>query len=386
MTYAAVLVALLGHAFLWIGLVNRLHAVGVRRSIIKLGTLPLFLCAATIPLGVGRWWWAYTILCWVVAATTLLRLVYLRCFLLRTPSLVRFHGRRLADIRLDSAADGEPSHHFLTRLPLNEVLRPEVSQWTLDVPRLDPALDGLRIVHLSDLHFTGRLGNAYFREVVRISNELQPDLMAVTGDLVDNPACLDWIADTLGRLTARHGVYFILGNHDLRVGDPERVRRPLRECGLVDLGGREQQIMIGGHPVLLAGNERPWIADGRVRDGRVRETHQRDGAESGCVPRTLRIALAHCPDQLRWAQTWDADLMLAGHTHGGQIRIPPLGAILSPTRHGVKYISGVFYSPPTILHVSRGVSGDIPARWNCPPEITCLRLGAIIGSRKNHAG
>ena len=87
----------------------------------------------------------------------------------------------------------------------------------------------------------------------------------------------------------------------------------------------------------------------------------------------LRIALAHGPDQLRWARAWGADLMLAGHTHGGQIRIPPLGAIFSPTRHGVKYISGVFYSPPTILHVSRGVSGDIPVRWNCPPEIACLR-------------
>ena len=66
--------------------------------------------------------------------------------------------------------------------------------------------------------------------------------------------------------------------------------------------------------------------------------------------------------------------MLAGHTHGGQIRIPPLGAILSPTAKGVKYISGVFYVPPTILHVTRGVSGDIPVRWNCRPEIAHLRL------------
>jgi uncharacterized protein len=373
MTIAAVLAALAalgGHAFIWIGLVNRLHAAGLPRRTIKLGTLAMFLCAALMPLGIRYWWPYYTVLCWAAAATTLLRLICLRCLLLRRPPLVRFHGRRPADIRLDPAADGECVNHVLTRLPLNEFLRPEVSEWTLEVPRLPPALDGLRIVHVSDVHLTGRVGKAYFREVVRISNELQPDLTAVTGDLVDNPACLDWLPDTLGRLTARHGVYFILGNHDLRIGDPERVRRPLRECGLVDLGGREQQIEIGGHPVLLAGNERPWF-DGRVRAG----THQSHGADDRCVQaRTLRIALAHCPDQLPWARRWDADLMLAGHTHGGQIRIPPLGAIFSPTRHGVKYASGVFYAPPTILHVSRGISGDTPVRWNCPPEITCLRL------------
>jgi uncharacterized protein len=365
----AVLVALAGHAFLWIGLVNRLHSVGLRRWIIKLGTVLLFLCAATIPLGLRSWWPYYMIVCWTVAATILLRLVYLRCFLLRTPSLVRFHGRRPVEIDLGPPGGDGNSHHFLARLPLNEVLRPEVSEWMLDVPRLAPALDGLRIVHLSDIHLTGHVGKAFFREVVRLSNELQPDLVAVTGDIVDNPACIDWFADTLGRLTARHGVYFILGNHDLRVADPVRVRRILEACGHVDLGVQQRQIEIGGCPVLLRGNEQPWFGQGRVR-----ETHQPDGAGNRCVSRTLRIALAHCPDQLPWARGWDADLMLAGHTHGGQIRIPPLGAIFSPTRYGVKYISGVFHAPPTILHVSRGISGDTPVRWNCPPEIACLRL------------
>jgi uncharacterized protein len=378
-----VLAALLGHAFLWIGLVNRLHAVGVRRWIIKLGTVALFVCAAAIPIAIGGWWRPYTIVCWTVAATTLLRLVWLRGYLLRMPPIVRFHGRRSASIDLggtgilpvaeshgqdaratrDSAGGGN-SHHFLARLPYNEILRLDVSDWTLDVPRMAAPLDGLSVVHLSDFHFTGRVGKAFFREVVRISNQLQPDLVAVTGDIVDTPACLDWIADTLGRLTARHGVYFILGNHDRRTGDVGRVRRTLEQSGLVDLGGRQRQIDISGCSVLLAGNERPWI------DQEDRHSCLSPSADADA----LRIALAHCPDQLRWARAWNADLMLAGHTHGGQIRIPPLGAIFSPTRHGVKYVSGVFYSPPTILHVSRGVSGDVPLRWNCPPEIACLRL------------
>ena len=88
----------------------------------------------------------------------------------------------------------------------------------------------------------------------------------------------------------------------------------------------------------------------------------------------LRIVLSHSPDQLGWARAQDADLMLAGHTHGGQIRIPPLGAIFSPSVWGVKHISGVYYSPPTILHVTRGISGGTPARWLCPPEIARLKL------------
>jgi predicted MPP superfamily phosphohydrolase len=88
----------------------------------------------------------------------------------------------------------------------------------------------------------------------------------------------------------------------------------------------------------------------------------------------LRIGLAHGPDQLAWAQSLEIDLLLVGHTHGGQIRIPPLGAIFSPTADGVKYVSGVFHLPPTILHVSRGISSQIPLRWNCRPEVAMLEL------------
>ena len=201
-------------------------------------------------------------------ALTLLRLVWLRV-VRRPPAILRFHGRRRAEINVASAtAAGKPAHHWLARLPLNEILQLEVSQGVLDVPRLAPKLDRLSIVHLSDLHLTGRVGKAYFHEVVRASNELQPDLVCITGDIVDRSACLDWIPDTLGRLTARHGVYFILGNHDLRV-DAGRLRRMLEQSGLVNLGDRWLAIEIAGTPVLLAGNQRPWF-----------------GGPVGCVQRT----------------------------------------------------------------------------------------------------
>jgi predicted MPP superfamily phosphohydrolase len=399
------LLALLGHAFFWIGLVNRFHAFGIRRWIINLGTAASFLLAAVIPIGLAGWLYAkgperltfapwrgtihgidpnglvaiYAIACWMVAAATVLRLVWLRC-LARTPPMVRFHGKRQAKIDPRSAefGDAETSHHLLTRLPLNEILRLDVTDWTLDVPRLAPALDGFSIVHLSDFHLTGRVDKAYFREVVRTSNELQPDLVALTGDLIESADRFDWIPDTLGRLTARHGVYFVLGNHDLLTRDVPRLRHMLEQSGLVDLGGRQRQIHVNGQPVLLMGNELPWIKHDPAGVPLLRRRSAPSAPPSGTAcdqaVAQLRIVLAHTPDQLGWARARDADLMLAGHTHGGQICIPPLGAIFSPSLWGVKHISGIYYSPPTILHVTPGVSGDTPLRWNCPPEIARLRL------------
>ena len=390
--------ALLGHAFLWIGLLNRLHALGIRRKIVRRITYGAFSCAAIIPLGIG--WYnafileplcgtaalgcatllinAYFVICWAIALVTLLRFIYLSCFFRRRPPLVRFHGRGRMEIDPASAASNpkECRHHLLTRLPLNEILQLEVSRWTLDMPRLPPTLDGLSIVHLSDTHFTGYVGKAYFREVVRVCNALQSDLVCITGDIIDRAKCLDWIPDTLGQLTARYGVYFILGNHDLCV-DTDRLRQILVQCGLVDLGGRRVHVEINDRRVVLAGNERPWF------EGWGSHTCLPWDRAAGCMPCAdpsspehgdLRIVLAHSPDQFAWARQNHADLMLAGHTHGGQIRIPPLGAILTPTIEGVKYISGVFYDPPTILHVSRGLSGDVPVRWNCRPEVAYIRL------------
>ncbi len=372
------LLALLGHAFLWIGLTNWLHSQGMPRRVISVLTAYFFACTVTIPVLVA-WEYlsngalspapaVYVVVCWGVLAATLVRLTYLRAFH-SLPAVVRSRSSRAAAIDLAAAAAdaSELSHHFLARLPQNEILQLAVSQYELDVPRLAPALDGLKVAHLSDLHFTGRIGKAYFREAVRVCNELQPDLICITGDIIDSPKCLDWMADTLGQLAARHGVYYILGNHDRRV-DFGQLRRTLDELGLVDVGARWLPVEVRGTQVLVGGNERPWLGPPSL-DGQIRPHATNDNEP-------LRILLAHSPDQLPWARAHQADLMLAGHTHGGQICIPPLGAIFSPTAGGVKYISGIFHVPPTILHVTRGISGDVPVRWNCPPEIAELRLRA----------
>jgi uncharacterized protein len=391
MQFALFLATILGHVFLWVGIINRLHSTAIpRRTMFALSIVCLSLIGPA-PL-IAFWWWfsdgadvlrqinwqtmlrpgwtvffLYVLICWLAGAATFVRWICYGC-LRRPPEVVRFHRRRRAEIDPKAAAmsDKEHAHHLTSHLPGNETLRLDLTEWAFEVPRLPKSLDGLAIVHISDLHFTGMLGKAYFREVVRTCNELKPDIVAITGDLVDKNECIDWIPDTLGRLSANYGVYVILGNHDLRV-DENRLRTTIAKSGLIDLGGRWLKVDIRGETAIMAGNELPW--------------HPPAADLEHCPPRTpdggqLRIVLSHSPDQLNWARAYDADIMLSGHTHGGQIRIPPLGPIFSPSASGVKYDQGLFHAPPTILHVTSGVSGKQPLRWNCPPEIAVLTLHA----------
>lgn len=382
-------VALFGHGLLWVAGLSRLHSVGLRRRTVKRLSGLWLLLGIALPVVVLVWlagsdwdlrtaaarWpqspWTVALVfsclaVWWIAAAVNLLLWGIRPLLGRPPHVVRWHRRRTLPIDAAAAAvnTAEHAHHYLVRLPGNQTLRLDLSERLLDVPRLPAALHCLSIVHLSDLHFTGRVGKAYFREVVRIANQLRPDLMAVTGDLVDSNDCLDWIPDTLGQLAARFGVYYVLGNHDLRA-DVVRLRAMLAECGLVNLGSRWIEVRVRDQPVILAGNELPWLTPAADLS---------TCPPSDAADRPLRIALAHSPDQLAWARASDIDLMLAGHTHGGQIRLPWIGALVAPSRRGVRYASGLFHEPPTIMHVTRGVSGEFPLRLNCPPEMARLIL------------
>ena len=382
------LVAAAGHAAIWVAVINRMHALGWPHSIVKkLTKLAFFLLLAPPPLA-AVWLFrvdpralmpwhalaangtpapaaifsAYVALCWFVAAAILVRRVK-DVVLNDVSAVLRFHrSRRLATSYVRHQADHP--HHAIVRLPGNESLDLDLTERGLDVPRLPPALEGLSLVHLSDLHLTGKVGKPFFEEVVRASNALEPEIVALTGDLVEKTRCIDWIPGTLGRLKARYGVYFIFGNHDLRV-DWRLMQRVMEDCGLVYLGGRWKVVDVRGQRVLLAGNELPWF---------------KPAADlSACPPRSevpFRLLLAHSPDQLPWARRGDGDLMLAGHTHGGQIRLPLIGPVFAPSFAGVQFASGLFHAPPTILNVSRGLSAELPLRMNCPPEIVHLTLHA----------
>jgi predicted MPP superfamily phosphohydrolase len=259
-------------------------------------------------------------------------------------------------------APGIPT--LLSRLPGNEALILRVQEKHLAIPRLNSAHEGLRIIHLSDLHMSGRITKAYFDRVVDEVNQCHADLVAITGDLIERQRCIDWIPSTLGRLQAGHGVFYVLGNHDRHVSI-DLLTSALDSAGLVHLGGHCRCLSIRNTPIVLAGNELPWF--GPAADLASAPT----GGEHG-LP--LRIVLSHSPDQFGWAQANGVDLLLAGHNHGGQVCLPWLGAIVAPSLHGVRYASGTFRAGNTVMHVSRGTSSLTPLRWNCPPEIAVLTL------------
>jgi uncharacterized protein len=375
-------VALFGHVALWIGVYNRLHATGLScRTVgfIEKGIYLVFLAAPAVwlwarfghgvsllePSEAGDFWplWAYAALCWIVAlGPGLLWLV--RPDAANPPEVVRSnHSQHVdvaAELRAPLLAGGAARR--LGALPGNQVLTLEVNHKTLRLPGLPPELDGLTITHLSDLHFTGQIAREYFEYAIEQANRLDGDLAAVTGDIVDTAACIPWIPETLGRLQSRHGVYGVLGNHDKLIRDVDQLRRVLEESGVTLLGGRWIERNIRGVRVVLAGNELPWFGPAA------------DLGDCPPVEEAFRVLLAHTPDQFRWAQENGIGLMLAGHNHGGQIRLPLIGPIVAPSRYGVKYASGVFREGPTVLHVTRGLGAEHPLRFNCPPELTRLVL------------
>jgi predicted MPP superfamily phosphohydrolase len=263
---------------------------------------------------------------------------------------------------------GDGRYRFLARLPGNETFQLEVSDKEYRIPRLPAEWDGLSILHLSDLHFIGTPDRPYFDEVIDIARSLPTDLVVLTGDLLDRQDLVAWLPTTLGRLSAPLGCWYVLGNHDWYLPDVEAVRRELARLGWRGLGGYCETVTHRGRNLVLCGSERPWM--GRQPD------------LSGSPQGALRLLLSHSPDNIDWAKRHQIDLMLAGHNHGGQVRLPGFGPVYSPSAYGAKYASGVFWEPPTLLYVSRGIGGRHPLRWNCPPELTRLILRPAQGEPK----
>lgn len=252
---------------------------------------------------------------------------------------------------------------LLFHTPSNQVLEFEETTKELVLPGLSRNLDNLKIAHLTDVHFTGMIPRSYFEQAIDAVNAMDADIIAITGDLVDKRKCYDWFPHTFGRLRAKHGVYGILGNHD-RKQTLWELRKAITACGVKLIGDRIKSIVINGEPIFLIGNELPWIPPAPE----MAELPDRKEFQH------LRILLSHSPDQLNWARANDIDLMLAGHTHGGQFCLPWFGAFACPSRIAMEFCSGTSYEEPTLLHVSRGLSSEIPLRINCRPEITQLVL------------
>ncbi len=387
---ALVALALVGHAAFWVGLVNRWHATGFRRRVVKTVVLAFYGGLILLPpavlwtlvdersgfaaiwTGDLNWAKAYGAFCAAYGAMHIPLWGVQRWRMGRLPECVQLRQNRVVDVACQLGF--EPACGLRTRLfcrvPGNQLWQLHVSEFDIAVPRLAEPLQALSVCHWSDLHFSGRIDRGYFREVVRLTNAMHVDLIALTGDVCDKAYCIPWIPELLGQAQARLGKLFVLGNHDLRTKDVARLRAGLVEAGFSDVGGRQEAV--DGGRILIAGNERPWF---NAPQSAIDATF--DPAEE----QPLKILLSHTPDHLGWARAQRFDLMLAGHTHGGQIRFPWIGPVICPSWHGTKYAAGFFHEHPTVLHVSRGTASLMPLRILCPPEITKLVLRAESTAR-----
>jgi predicted MPP superfamily phosphohydrolase len=248
---------------------------------------------------------------------------------------------------------------FLAALPANQALQVELVERTLRLNRLPPALDGLTVLHLSDLHLRGTPDRDWYRFIMDRCAEWRPDIVALTGDVADSWHYMRWVVPVLGRLRWQQAACAILGNHDYWY-DPRYIRRRLGRLGVRVLANTWERLEVRGEPLIVVGHEGPWLRP--------------PPDLSGCPDEPFRLCLSHTPDNIRWAQKNSIDLMLAGHVHGGQVRLPVVGSILVPSRYGRWYDCGTFAEGPTVLHVTRGLSGQYPLRWNCRPEVVLLTL------------
>lgn len=252
----------------------------------------------------------------------------------------------------------------LAAIPGNQIYRLNVETRSLRFPHLNSSLNELTLTLISDLHFTGNICQAYFEEVIQKANGLESDVIVIGGDIIDREHCLPWIEHTLSKLSATHGIYFVLGNHDRKLKNESLIRQTLGQIGFQDIADRWSSFDFNGSRVHFAGNEQPWFGDA--------ESVPTD--PNDCSEGDLRICVTHSPDQWKWGRERGCDLTLAGHTHGGQIRIPLIGPVVSPSYYGVKYASGIFCDKEKVMVVSRGVSGEEPIRFFCPPEIVQIKI------------
>lgn len=274
----------------------------------------------------------------------------------------RFSSRRLLRRRgLITLALGAPE---VEPAPPAYSADPEITETDIWLRRLPPAFDGLRIVHLTDIHHSLYTPLEDVQRAVHLANVLRPDLVALTGDYVTLSPVYIWpVAQALGKLRARLGVFAVLGNHDFQV-DPDEITRALV--------ARHIRVLRNSHFALRTRSGSLWMVG---VDDVWWSADDLPGALRSVPAREAKILLCHNPVGIREAVKHGVDLVLSGHTHGGQVRLPWVGSVYGRSKFGERFVEGWNRANGTQIYVSRGIGKVlVPLRLGCPSEIACLRL------------
>lgn len=260
----------------------------------------------------------------------------------------------------------------------------EITRREAEIPGLPGDFDGLKVAQLSDIHLDDFTEPFFLRDAIRHINQLNPDVIFLTGDYVTNPlqhrhgfgrkfaVGAAWqCADILRGFNCRR-IYAVLGNHDIQV-DAEQVTTALRDNGII--------VLRNSYIPIERGNSRFWLAglDDPVSGRPNPELAIPVGIRN--LPGEPVILLCHAPDYARSLIAEPAgqavSLMLSGHTHGGQIRLPLIGPLVLPIG-GKLYPEGPYRLSHMQLYVNRGLGTvGVPFRLDCPPEITLHTLRSV---------
>lgn len=237
-----------------------------------------------------------------------------------------------------------------------------VEEVSLDLPKIPPGRE-LRLVQLSDLHIN-RFGS-YHREVAEAVNALQPEVILLTGDYLEEQRRLMEVREFLELLKAPQGIFAVQGNWEYWARlEGENLRRKFAVSGVTLLINQRLDLDVRGVPLSILGLDFPSPSDHLARLSDLAESER------------VNLLLSHVPAFEHQLLGERVDLVLSGHTHGGQVRLPLLPPLYLP-RYSGDLVAGLFQVGPfqTPLYVNRGIGTSVfPARFLCPPEITLLRL------------
>lgn len=239
-----------------------------------------------------------------------------------------------------------------------------VSQTDVFLRDLPGRFEGFRITQLTDVHHSKILGLSEVRRVVNLAQQTGPDLFVLTGDYTTSyRRYIEPCAEALSQLKAPEGVWAVLGNHD-HYTDPELTTRALERNHIAVLNNANTTIQRASDAIQLSGiDDWSWAATSWSR------------AFTGLNANLPTILLSHQPSVLDLGETQNVSLILSGHTHGGQINLPLLGAPARFATKDLKYAQGLFRRGDTQLYVSSGTGViGLPVRLGVRPEIAVLRL------------
>ena len=341
----------LAHAWRWLGIVWLVF--GVVLGVGQIGTL-------FPPSAVRDWVRGMAIVYGLGAVATWL--VYEA--LLRAPAFDPKRRRVLGAAKLSAIALPAAVCGYGVFIERNEF---EMREVDLPVPNLPPALNGLRIAQLTDIHFSAYLGEKELERAIAMANEMRPHLALFTGDFITirrDP--LDRCLRLLPHLRAEAGLFGCLGNHEIIANCEDYAEKAAARLGIRILRGRAEQLRFGGAVLNLGG----------VDYQRIGGTYLR-GAERLIAPGAVNLLMSHNPDVFPIAarQGWQATV--SGHTHGGQVNFELLGEHINIARFFTPYVYGLYREGGSSIYVSRGLGTvGAPIRLGAPPEVNLIRLCA----------